>query len=201
MSINPNRIRNHEAFSMTSDQKIKPDFIEQYGRLIIRAVIDFLKKSHRLDRYQELDDIYHEIIIIFYKDDCKNIKAALGANSPSGYIYTVSYNEAYKYCLKLRSDPLPPTHYGSGGFSITGIQCLDIGIDNRKIMEVIHSFLRGLSSKNQQLFELRFGQGKKFREIAEIMNIPENTVSSGIARIKKRILDCLNKLGFEKIED
>ncbi|MBI1307188.1 MAG: sigma-70 family RNA polymerase sigma factor [Bacteroidetes bacterium] len=60
-------------------------------------------------------------------------------------------------------------------------------LDAKMISEKIRQFISDKSEKEKELFRLRFEQDLTIREIAEIMNIPEGSVKSGLFHLIKKI--------------
>ena len=61
--------------------------------------------------------------------------------------------------------------------------------------EIIIHAIRSLDEKYREVFTLRYLHHYKEKEIAEILNIPENTVSTRIARGKQILRELLGKEG------
>lgn len=60
-------------------------------------------------------------------------------------------------------------------------------IDRRIVRDKIYSILAKYSERDRQLYTLRYEQDLTFREIAEILELPEGTVKSGVFYLLKKM--------------
>ena len=71
-------------------------------------------------------------------------------------------------------------------------------LEQAQVQEIVHNVLDGLPSRERMIIRLFYEEGKKYREIAGIMDIPENTVASALSRVKASLKSKLKeKLGKE----
>ena len=61
----------------------------------------------------------------------------------------------------------------------------------------MNRFLKGLSSKNRQVFVARFYYNSPIDEISRTLDIPVNTVKSIIRRMKRALQEFLDKEGID----
>lgn len=114
----------------------------------------------------------------------------------STWIYSMTANQCKnilrneKNRQRLLDDNLPP--------SIETEQSVFIDIDSKLIKAELAEWLKQLSEKEQEIYSLRFEQELSIKEIAQIMNIPEGSVKSGIFYLLKKISTPLKKLMYER---
>jgi RNA polymerase sigma-70 factor (ECF subfamily) len=198
---------------MTTDQLIKKcvdrdhaawdEFIKRYRSLVIRGVRYKLRKLNvRLPR-EDYNDIVQEIFLfIWEKNKLSGIRDAACVRS---WLAMLSVNMTSNYCgrkvFKL----------GKGAVSLDeelsaqrpGLTLASIlpsakfntkkTIESNELKEVLEKEISKLNVRQQLALKLNIYDGRTQKDIAGIMNIPENTVASLIKRAKTKLGESMSR--------
>ncbi len=182
---------------VNKDKNAWDEFIRRYSGLVTRSVKYKLNKLNvKVDR-SEFQDIVQEIFLsIWEKDKLAEIK---NTSNLKGWLVITSINRTSNYCrdhvykrakntLSLDSGP---------SADIPGLKLGDVipspGLNTAKMLEAaeIERLLKEAINKLEyrQRLALKFNlyDGKKQKEIARIMHIPQGTVGYLIMNAKKNI--------------
>ena len=173
------------------EEKAWEEFVERFSGLLFYSARERLKRNGIAFSQQDLEDVVQTVFVEIWqgnklKDvrDRKKIKAWLSIVAQTralNHVYKkkerlLRENELYKID-NIKVEPGP----GSGK---------DEEILARKLEEEIEDF----EAREKIILKLSVIYGKKHREIACLMQIPVNTVSTIIARKKKVLRGRLKKL-------
>ena len=173
------------------EEKAWEEFVERFSGLLFYSARERLKRNGIAFSQQDLEDVVQTVFVEIWqgnklKDvrDRKKIKAWLSIVAQTRALNQVykkkerllRENELYKID-NIKVEPGP----GSGK---------DEEILARKLEEEIEDF----EAREKIILKLSVIYGKKHREIACLMQIPVNTVSTIIARKKKVLRGRLKKL-------
>lgn len=78
------------------------------------------------------------------------------------------------------------------------VQEPDVPVDDRGLAEAISKVVSGFSEKEQLVYRLRFEEGLKMKEIAEIAGLPEGSVKSCVYYLVQKMTQQLKGLGYGK---
>jgi RNA polymerase sigma factor (sigma-70 family) len=175
----PENIDKIDTVSVTGLENIcevREYFIDQYGRIIYTAVRDFLRSRGDSRDHSDFEDACQDILLGLFRNEDRVMKLVLKADSPSGYLYKLSFQAAGRFFSRLwkKRKHLPEDNMGE----------MHIDAD---VIELIDAFVVSLSVREQQLFSMRFGESLSFSEIAQRMNVPVNTVGTWLARLKTKL--------------
>jgi len=152
--------------------------VERHTGIVFAAVRSVLGNS------ADIDDTVQEAFIRVYT----GLGTFGGRSSLSTWIYTVARNHAVNVRAKWRDNVVPLDRTAE-------IASSDLGpereLARRDAAEDIEYLLSCLEGDSRQVIELRYLAGRKYNEIAAILEMPEGTVKTLIhrARIKmKRIM-------------
>lgn len=139
-------------------------------------------------------DIVQEVFIKVYK----NIHTLKSTNAFSSWLHTITYRECQNYNRKkLKIYDLKDDESIEGFPDITAIDIAS-QVENERIKEIIMKSLDTMKKPLRTVAVLRFFEEMKIHEIAEILNVPNDTVKSRIRRIRKKLSTDLEKNGVSK---
>lgn len=163
-------------------------FYERYKDLIYSAIHKWISKySHGDGRHEQEDDVkevFNEAIIYIMDNNFRNVRKARDPERISGLIFLLAYQVTGKYFKKKwidnkRKGENEPT-FPDGGDGITEKLSKEEGI------RLVGEFLKTLSDEEQDIMELFFGEGLKYKEIAYRKELSTTHVGVIISRIKNR---------------
>ena len=188
--------KNHQAWT---------EFVERFSKVIYWAIKDKLKRWGYTFKEQDVEDIYQEIFTKLWQGS--RLKEVRNSKKISGWLVMVAGNGAIDYFRRKNKEA--PNRYNH-------IEQMEIALDEdltlsnnnplqvlytREIKEILESALESLTSRERITITLSHLYRKKHREIAELLNIPLNTVSTIISRTKERLRDKLKERDIETVED
>jgi RNA polymerase sigma-70 factor (ECF subfamily) len=166
---------------------------QKYERLIYAAIVSCLGKYGFTLPPQDIEDIRQNVLTAVWKGGkLKNIK---NRKNISYWLAIVSGNKAMEYMRAKRSQDIPKPiglTYESGeelkepAYAF-GADASD-DLTRKEILEKIEDAIDALPYKEKLMIKLNIYHDKKFREIAEILNVPKGTVSSYVKRAKEELM-------------
>ncbi len=181
------------------------EFVERFSKVIYWAIKDKLKRSGYSFKEQDVEDIYQEIFTKIWQGS--KLKEIKNSEKTSGWLVMVAGNAAIDYFR--RKNKKVSKHYNySEQNELELDEELTLSNDNplqvlytQEIKEILESALESLTSRERITITLSHLHGKKHREIAELLNMPLNTVSTIISRTKQRLRGKLKERGIGAVED
>ncbi len=178
-------------------------FIERMTPLVKRSIFYKLGNLGLSKRRDIADDIHQEIFhSLWEKEKLKSVK---DPRSLEGWMAIVSMNATTNWCKKhifrkespcvslekMLSEEKPQVNLkkllASKQFNTAK------ELERRELEAIINKEIELLPAKQKLAFKFNFNDGLKHREIASIMNVPINTVSTLIKRSKDKIAEKLKK--------
>ena len=173
-----------------SDENVIPLLLKDRNVFVVLVE----RYEQKLDRYirrlgiiskQDREDILQNIFVKTYK----NIQDFDTTLSFSAWIYRIAHNEAISFfrAKKIR----PEGHLIDDGEQILltildesdFIKDLDKKIDAKKIAK----YVQELDGIYKDIIILRYFEDREYREISDILKIPEGTVGTLLYRAKKKL--------------
>ena len=161
---------------------------ERYAEIIVRYRGKLFAYLYCLvGQKDEVDDLLQNVFIKVYK----NLKRFDQTRKFSSWIYRIAHNEAVnhikrKYLKKFVSWEDIVTTKDQLDLSSLENDANEEWIKNERIKEV-HDVVDKLPIKYKQVLILRYFSSKSYKEIAEIIGKPVNTVGTLINRAKERL--------------
>ncbi|MCK5450350.1 MAG: sigma-70 family RNA polymerase sigma factor [Candidatus Omnitrophica bacterium] len=179
------------------DRSAWEKFAVSSSTLVLKSIKYKLKKLGVRSSKNIVQDISQEVFLSIWEknklskiDDIRCLKgwlAIVSINTTSNYCRKNVFNEDQKtlsldkylspddYSLKYK-DVLP-----------SGARDLDKILEENEFKVNLEKELAELSSKQKLILKLNLYNGKTHKDIGNIMNIPEGTVSAIISRIRKKL--------------
>ncbi len=122
------------------------------------------------DNWHDAEDLVQKIFIKIWER-----KAGIDVEkSFNSYLFTIAQNEAYDL-LKKRA--LLAYH---NDYIFTDVEDTEDTLESKKRIETIYSLINEIPERRRQIFLLNRDDGLTYRQIAEKLNISENTVDTQI---------------------
>lgn len=172
--------------------------------LAVHSINDTLFFGELIDRYQsklskylsrrssataeDIEDLLQNIFINVYK----NLRDFDSSLSFSSWIYRIAHNEMIDWYRKAKRTQT--FSYEENEEIIKNIAS-EINVAEELIekerLKEIKDIINSLGEKYQEIIELRFFEEKSYKEIADILKIPEGTVAIRLNRVKKQLQELL----------
>lgn len=176
---------------LKKDKKAWDIFIERYSKVVYWAVRKRVQSSNFQCDENDVEDIFQEVFLMVYKSDklyqIKDPKIIPGWLSMVASNKTVDFMRQ-KVCWDrkrvINSEALKDCPIGQDLF-------------DADTLAIIEEAINTLSNKERVIISLNLIKEKTHKEIADTLNIPENTVSTVIARTKQKLTIRLKEKGIE----
>jgi RNA polymerase sigma-70 factor (ECF subfamily) len=167
-------------------EKAKSGDGKAFGRIVERHTgVVYAAVRSVLGNRSDIDDAVQEAFIRIYR----GLPSFSGRSSLSTWIWSITRNHAINVRAKERDDVIPLEKTAEIASSRYGPEA---ELARRTAAEDIEWLLSSLEGNYREVIELRYLAGKKYREIAEVLDLPEGTVKTLIHRARlrmKRIMD------------
>ena len=155
--------------------------VEKYEQKLLKYILRITNIS-----YEEAENILQEIFIKVYT----KINSYNSNYSFSSWIYRIAHNHTIDYYKKNIKKETIDIQWDDENINFLDLLESDENIEkkvfsmelNKKIWEIINS----LDIKYKEILILKFLEEKNYREISDILKIPEWTVATLINRAKKQ---------------
>lgn len=164
------RNRNQQAFQQL--------FCTYYPRLT------YFAQGYILDQPAAEDLVQALFMHIWERADHFYIQTSLEA-----YLYQAVKNRCLNYLRDLRIQDQQQVLYAQ---ALLHVAEQEVEEDNH-LLEAIEKAIEQLPCRMAQIFSMKYLQGKKRKEIADALNLTENTVKTQLKRAKKKISEIVVK--------
>lgn len=141
---------------------------------------------------QDIEDLLQNIFIKVYR----YLKSFDKSFSFSSWIYRIAHNETYDFFRAKKRRPEAPLDEDSEHFftslqseSLSQEDKFDISLDVSKLNKALET----LDRKYRDVLLLRYTEDKDYRQISDILQIPEGSVATLIHRGKKELKKVFTK--------
>jgi RNA polymerase sigma-70 factor (ECF subfamily) len=161
--------------------------VERYGRLVL-LVVQRTAHAHGVNvRPEEAEDLAAEVFAALVRDDATKLRAYDARYALSTWLGTIARSVAVDRLRSRRPSGGPVPEGTADPESADPSQVLSREETARAVKEVLES----LGPRERLVVELFYYSGKKYREIAEILGVPLNTVCSTLSRALEKLRDRL----------
>ena len=173
--------------SISGDKYAFSELINRYGDYLDTL----LRKKFSLEKL-DLQDILQNIFESLLKNNFAKLTSYKGESKFSTWLATVAIRCGYDYIRKMNKQTGRKIRdKGDNRVSVRKSEVymdstLERIIRNEEVKE-LKLYIDKLSSKQRLLLELKYYENKSYKEISKILNIPENTVASGLNRAIKKL--------------
>lgn len=183
------------------------EFVKRYESLLIRSVRYKLKKFNLSMSQVEFRDIVQEIFLAIWEEG--KLSGIRDVGCLKNWLVMLSINRTSNYCRDkvFRKTKKTLSFEKSLSADAPGITLGSIipsdrfdpekAAESAEIREALEAEIEKLNYKQQLALKLNIYDGRKHGDIADIMNIPENTVTTLIHRAKDRVRGEMEKY-FER---
>lgn len=149
--------------------------------------------THLIGGRDEADDLLQDVFVKAYQ----HLGSFDRERRFSSWIYRIAHNEGVNWIRKKSRRPIIvwediAESRSEGGVSDDSETAEESWV-RRERRDDVRRALRGLPEADREILTLRYYLDKSYREIAEITDIPINTVASRVNRAKKKLLGVLSE--------
>ncbi len=164
---------------------------DQLYRSYYRRLARFLDRLTR--RPQLIDEILDDTMLVVWR------KAATFSSTSrvSTWIFAIAYNKAMKALKRERGRaPVPPDHDEPASVCSPETDFID-----RETHAAVRQLIAGLSAEQRAVVELTYYHGYAYKEIAEIVGCPVDTVKTRMFHARRKLRAILRAQGKESADD
>lgn len=152
--------------------------------------------AHLVGDRDEADDLLQDVLVKAYQ----HLADFDTARKFSPWIYRIAHNEAVNWIRKRSRRPMVVSwddivETTGEQQPIEPMETIEEQWIRRELRDDVREALGQLCEEHREMLTLRYYLDKSYREIAEIVGIPMNTVASRVSRAKRSLLDALGGKG------
>lgn len=175
---------------INKDKKAWDIFVERYAKLIYWAIKKrFSASSFSFNEY-DVQNVFQEVFLTLLEND--KLAQIKDTKLISGWLVMVASNKAIDFMREKISD----SQYLVADPVFADSECSQ-HLLNREITGIVKELIEGLRDKEKIIISLNLFDGKTHQEIADMLGIPANTVSTTISRAKEKLKKELEKKGIK----
>ena len=175
---------------LKKDKKAWGLFVDKYSRLVYWAIRRRLAISKLEHNQVDIEDIFQEVFLTILKSE--KLLQSKDLKNLSGWIAMVASSRTVDFMrrkISRREDLNLDSLVFKEDFDRQGIF-------DRDLTSLVREIISNLSDKERVIISLSLIEGKTHKEIAQILNVPMNTVSTVIARAKEKLKKELQNRGI-----
>ena len=160
-------------------------FVKNYGKVVTNAVIKTFKSCYREDLFSDVVDVSQDVFKKLLERDYKALKDLRKEESIEPWLCVIAHNKALDYIRKKGiqvSMPLfeirePETEYHPQEELAMA----------KEVQDLLRDVLKGVKPQERLIFTLFYVEGRGYKEISEIMDLPVNTVATKLFRTRNKM--------------
>ena len=180
------------------------EFARRYRGLVTRSVRYKLNRLNARISGDEFRDVVQEVFLLIWEKD--KLKAVKNTVCLKSWLVIVSLNVTSNYCRKkafrdsagtLSLDEAPNADLPglTRGSMVPSLKLNTARtLETNELKDLLEKEIAKLGIRQQLILKLNVYDGKKQKDIAKIMNIPEGTVATTLKRVKDRLRKNLGKI-------
>lgn len=173
------------------EQDAWSEFIRRYGRLVYGAVVRKLLAFGHANATSEADDIFQEVFEDLIDHSCRALTLVRDRNRIEPWLCAIAIHKTVDFVRRRER-----VHRATAAHSYLSGQDAAYAPSFTGETDMAHEVANAvnqLSPDEQLMVKWYYVHGLKYREIANLSNIPINTVSSRLFRIRKKLLRRIKK--------
>lgn len=185
---------------LKQDKQAWNEFVGEYSALVLWAIKQRLKRCGYNFTEEDVSDIHQDVFFSIWRD--KKLAQLKDKNKIVPWISMVAANKAVDYFKLVKRINPPPAvslfdhNRDTQEDALLSYKTLE-EIYSNDIINAVSEALEGFSNQQKIIFKFNLLYQKTHQEIAEILNIPVNTVSTIISRSKQGVIEELIRRGIK----
>lgn len=176
---------------INGDDVARAQFIEGYGDTIRKAArIKIRQLSDSAVVAIDLDDIYHEVLLRVFDEDCRALRRLKQPKSLHAWLMTITNNQIIS---RLRKDSTAEIKRQTLAREATpeAAYAADASAVRAEEEQALSESIGTLPRDEQLILKWYYLEDMKYYEIAETLGISINTVASKLRRAKRKLRERL----------
>ena len=153
------------------------EFVTRYSDTVYRVALAITKKE------EDAQDLVQEVFLALYKNNFQKLRTFLGKSSLKTWISTV----ASRQCLDFIDQKARYNKIKSRLAELAPEELVGKKQPDPELKEKVRNALAKLNERDRALLSLFYFEEMPYKEIAEILSMPLNSVSPLLMRAKERL--------------
>lgn len=186
------------ARCIARDQDAWREFIARYRAVMYSSILKVLDARHQ--SAERAEDIFQDILLKLLTDDCRALRRFEGRSRTSTWLARIAINAAIDAVRRQKAQrEMPDRTLDDEGESSAEEVLKRIPVDARipegvESRELALRLLSHLEERDSLILKMYFYGGLKEREIAELLGMPLNSLSSRKARALEKLRAAASEL-------
>ena len=184
---------------LSQDNKAWAGFVDEYNRLIYKAISQTLKKHAFPPENEIVDDLFQSVFLSLVERNCKKLRQFKWNCKLSSWLYIIAVRETIDF---LRRQTIPPLSLnGNTDPETSARRQLSNGkpnpgdqIEQKEERRLLETMKNSLKPREQFFVELYYMRELSVSEVAQVMNIEPNNVYQMKSRIRDKMRDMIEKI-------
>lgn len=184
------------------DERAWNKFLERYRAILYGSILKTL--DIRGGSREWAEDVFQDILLKLLSDDCRALRLFQGRSRTSTWLARIAINATIDAVRRRRSrrevSDLPAGDSDSESSSEEILKRIPVDpgtLEDVSSRDMAARLLERLDEQDALILKMYFFGGLKEREIADLLNVPINTLSSR----KSRALEKLKSIARELVQD
>ncbi|MCK4547620.1 MAG: RNA polymerase sigma factor [Candidatus Eisenbacteria sp.] len=184
---------------IAGDQDAWRRFLTRYRAILYASILRTLATRNEASEIAE--DVFQDVLLKLLADDCKALRSFQGRAQVSTWLARIAINATIDAVRRKRARrELDPEDHGDEDRCSSAEEILkripvDAGIlESISSNDLAHRLLEQLDEQDCLILQMYFYGGLKEREIAELVEIPLNTISSRKSRALEKLRSAAREL-------
>lgn len=184
---------------LDGDRSAWNTLVTRFSRLVVSRVGRTFAQFDRPDLQAQADDVAQDVFVSLLEDDYRTLRTLRDPARFPGWLARVARNKAVDV---LRQKPARPGALGDPP-PPENATYPDPQTDDAEAARhaLAREALESLEDRDRLIVELFYFEKRRYREIAQMLNIAENTVASRLYRVKRRLMEQLESKLADEEED
>lgn len=178
---------------LKKDKKAWDLFVQKYSKLIYWAIRKRLGASSFNFSQNDIDGIFQEVFLSILEDD--KLGQLKDAKAISGWIAIIASNKTVDFMRRA----IREKGRLASDMPVLKDDSIRQELHRRDLFDLVGNTINSLSVKARVAISFNLFEAKTHKEIAFIMKLPINTVSTVIARAKEKLKQDLDKKGIRDL--
>ena len=178
---------------LKKEKKAWDIFVQKYSKLIYWAIRKRLSASGFKFGQDDVNSIFQEVFLSILEGD--KLRQLKDAKTIPSWLVIITSNKAVDFMRRtIREDRrLIPD------IPVLKDDNFEQELRQSDLIDLIANVINALSAKAKVIISFNLLEGRTHKEIADIMNLPVNTISTVIARTKEKLKQDLERKGIKDL--
>ena len=162
------------------------EFVDRYSGLFVHVIHHTAQARSVKLTESDTDDLCAEIFVAILADNFAILRRFRGESSLATYLTVIARRIIVREVINRRLSEAMG-HVKSHNFNVQMAQAEHSEVARIDNEELVHQMLAGLPDSDANVIRQFHLEGKSYREIGELLGIPENSIGPTLSRARERL--------------